>query len=325
MRRALLLLLISGMVGCGPIHTKIRPAAAPQKASSLWVDDRVANRDLFGGAGGARTAPPVRGGRFAFVERKTNGTNPGYEVRDGRGRRWSVKLGKEAQTEVVASRILWAMGYHQPANYYIAEWSMTGAVAGRQEPARFRLESDGTKVASDWSWYENPFVGTQAFRGLIVLQLILNNWDLKTVNNKVYVSDPGRGNQQYVVRDLGASFGGARQFPLLQWLNIREMQGTRNDLEAFESMNLIAGVDGDRVRFAYRGLDEPLIDSVRRDDVVWTCRRLQQITDRQWRDAFRAGGYDPDQARRYIAKIKAKIHEGLALAAKPRNVAQVER
>ena len=325
MRSVLILLFLTGVVGCGPIHTRIKPAEGPQKISSLWVDDRVATRDLFSGAGGARMTPPVRGGRFAFLERKSNGTNPGYEVQDGRGRKWSVKLGKEAQTEVVASRILWAVGYHQPATYYVAAWSLTGAVAGPQEPARFRLESDEQNVASDWSWYENPFVGTQVFRGLIVLQLILNNWDLKTVNNKVYVSDRGPGSEQYVVRDLGASLGGARQFPLLQWLNIRQMQGTRNDLEAFESMNLIAGVDGDHVRFAYRGLDEPLIDSVRRDDVVWTCRRLQQITGRQWRDAFRAGGYEPEQARRYITKIKAKIQEGLALAGKTPSVTRVER
>lgn len=325
MRSASILVVLIATAGCGPIHTRIKPAEDPQKISSLWVDNRVATRDLFGGEGGARSAPPVRGGRFAFVERKSNGTNPGYEVKDARGRRWSVKLGKEAQTEVVASRILWAIGYHQPATYYVAKWSMTGAVAGPQEPARFRLESDGQKVASDWSWYENPFVGTQPFRGLIVTQLILNNWDLKTVNNKVYVSDRGPGSEQYVVRDLGASLGGSRQFPLLQWLNIRQMQGTRNDLDAFESMNFIVGVDGDRVQFAYRGLDEPLIDSVRRDDVVWACRRLQQITDRQWRDAFRAGGYEPEQARRYIAKIKAKIQEGLALAAKPSRVARAER
>jgi len=324
MRDLLVLVMLTGVVGCGPIHTRVTPAEDLQKISSLWVDSRIGTRDLFGGAGGARIAPPVRGGRFAFVERKSAGTNPGYEVQDERGRKWSVKLGKEAQTEVVASRILWAVGYHQPATYYVAEWSMTGAVAGRQEPARFRLESDGEDVASEWSWYENPFVGTQAFRGLVVLQLILNNWDLKTVNNKVYISDRGPGSERYVVRDLGASLGGARQFPLLQWLNIRQMQGTRNDLEAFESMEFIAGVDGDRVRFAYRGLDEPLIDTVRRDDVVWTCRRLQQITDRQWRDAFRAGGYTPEQARRYIAKIKAKVHEGLALESRPSKTARVD-
>ena len=88
---------------------------------------------------------------------------------------------------------------------------------------------------------QNPFVGTQAFRGLVVLQWIPNNWDLKTVNNKVYTSDRGPGTERYVVRDLGASLGGARQFPLLQWLNIRQMQGTRNDLEAFESALPIGG------------------------------------------------------------------------------------
>ena len=36
------------------------------------------------------------------------------------------------------------------------------------------------------SWYENPFVSTQPFKGLLVANLILNNWDWKTSNNKVY-------------------------------------------------------------------------------------------------------------------------------------------
>ncbi len=37
-------------------------------------------------------------------------TAPGYEVRGPDGRTWDVKLGAEAQSEVVASRVLWAIG-----------------------------------------------------------------------------------------------------------------------------------------------------------------------------------------------------------------------
>ena len=62
---------------------------------------------------------------------------------------------------------------------------------------------------SDWSWYENPFVSTQAFKGLVVANLVLNNWDWKTSNNKVYdvSSADGSARRVYVVRDLGASLG----------------------------------------------------------------------------------------------------------------------
>ena len=49
-------------------------------------------------------------------------------------------------------------------------------------------------------------------------------------------------------------------------------------------------------------------------DVRWTTELLNRLTDAQWEDAFRAGGYSPDVRARYIKKIKAKIAEGLALS-----------
>ena len=41
---------------------------------------------------------------------------------------------------------------------------------------------------------------------------------------------------------------------------------------------------------------------------------MNHLTDEQWRDAFRAGGYDPEQTGRYVAKIKAKIAQGLKIS-----------
>jgi hypothetical protein len=40
---------------------------------------------------------------------------------------------------------------------------------------------------------------------------------------------------------------------------------------------------------------------------------MSRLSDEQWNAAFGAGGYPPDQAARYIAKLKSKIAEGLAL------------
>ena len=40
---------------------------------------------------------------------------------------------------------------------------------------------------------------------------------------------------------------------------------------------------------------------------------LNRVTDRQWRDAFRAGGFEASLARRYVARIKARAAEGLAM------------
>jgi hypothetical protein len=99
--------------------------------AELWQEPSTP-RDLFDGAGGESLAP--RDGSFAFVARDTSGWSPGFDVRDSRGVEWSVKLGAEAQSEVVASRILWGVGFHQPSTYYLHEWMLTGAESGPQGP-----------------------------------------------------------------------------------------------------------------------------------------------------------------------------------------------
>ena len=91
-----------------------------------------------------------------FVARDTSGRSPGYDVRDRNGTVWSVKLGPEAQSEVVASRILWAIGFHQPPTYYLPSWTLTGQDAGPKEGGRFRPEIDEWKVVGEWDWTEYP-------------------------------------------------------------------------------------------------------------------------------------------------------------------------
>lgn len=299
-------------VACGPAHQP--PAVTPEAAAleTLWEEPLdLASRDLLSGPGGADMAP-VSNATYAFVAHKTTGKNPGYDVRSSDGRLWSVKLGEEAQPEVVTSRLLWAMGFHQPPTYYLPEWTLSGEDAGQKPEGRFRFEPEGHEVVGEWSWYENPFVSTQPFRGLIVAQLIFNNWDWKTSNNKVYAVRDQRGSRTiYVVRDLGASLGRAKQSPIFKFLNIRHLQGTKNDLEGFERQPFIMGMDDERLEFSYSGLDKTLVRTVTADDVRWACERLSRVSDRQWHDAFRAAHYSDDVIERYVRKIKAKIAEGL--------------
>ena len=100
----------------------------------------------------------------------------------------------------------------------------------------------------------------------------------------------------------------------LNWTPFRGLaQGTRNDLEGFEQQGFITGRAGDTIEFDYRGKHGALLDTVRSKDVVWVCRLLARLSDTQWHDAFRAGGYSRNTASRYIAKLKTKIAEGLAL------------
>ena len=108
--------------------------------------------------------------------------------------------------------------------------------------ARFRRDSEDREVVGEWSWYENPFVGTQPFQGLVVANLMFNNWDWKTSNNKIYdLHDAREGPRQvYVVRDLGASLGKTSFPSFLRWTPTRAMaQGSRNDVDGFEHQGFI--------------------------------------------------------------------------------------
>jgi hypothetical protein len=73
-------------------------------------------------------------------------------------------------------------------------------------------------------------------------------------------------------------------------------------------------VEQGKVRFHFGGRYKHLLEDISVADVVWICERLNRLTDRQFRDAFRAGGFEASVAERYIARIKARVAEGLALA-----------
>ena len=303
------------LAGCARGLRQVQPVqGSPASIAELWQEPSdIRQRDLFHGAGGEELRP--RDTSFTFVARDTSGWSPGFDVRTKDGVEWSVKLGPEAQSEVVSSRILWAIGFHQPPMYYLERWSLTGLESGPQPPGRFRPSIASQEVIGDWSWYENPFVGSREFGGLIVSNLILNSWDWKTSNNKIYrLSAPGNGpGRRFVVRDLGASLGKFTYPTLLRLFRLRGFgQGTRNDLDGFEAQGFIRSVDGSRVEFDYRGIYRDVINSVTAADVRWACRLLSRLSGQQWRDAFRAGGYNPEQTGRYVTKIKAKIAEGLA-------------
>ena len=65
--------------------------------------------------------------------------------------------------------------------------------------------------------------------------------------------------------------------------------------------------------FEYSGPNKPLVSAITPADVRWTATLMSRLSDRQWQDAFRAGDYPPEDANRFIAKLKEKIATGLAL------------
>ncbi|RPJ83549.1 MAG: hypothetical protein EHM18_13865, partial [Acidobacteria bacterium] len=180
---------------------------------ALWRDrGDVAALDLQDGAGGKTRQP---GTNFIFIKENKGGTSPKFEVVDENGVNWKVKLGHEAKSETAATRLVWAAGYHADEDYYRPQIRVQGmkplsrgqeyvSDGGIVREARLERQGGGEKV-KDWSWYDNPFVGTREFNGLRVMMALINNWDLKEDNNAVHDASGAEG--RYAISDLGASLG----------------------------------------------------------------------------------------------------------------------
>jgi hypothetical protein len=290
----------------------------------LWNDPvDLDTRDFFNGPWGAAHAPDPAD-VYTFVELKEGGINPGMTVRDSRGREWKIKqppnTGRNAEgpIEVVLSRVLSGVGYHQPPVYFLPalrvarDGDVYHTIGGR-----FRLSVPKLKSRGDWEWRDNPFLGSTPFHGLLVILLMFNSSDLKDSNNTLYEDrrerptvphlpvDAGRPpiTRWYVVRDLGTALGStARLTPI------------RGDPDIFERLGFIRGVENGFVDFYYNGRHQPVVDRrIRPGDVHWAATLLSRVSDAQWHDAFRAGGYAVDIRSRFIAKLQSKIREGLTL------------
>jgi hypothetical protein len=295
------------------VQPTLAPATAP--SASLWQEPTdLADRDLFHGPWGLERAPDPRA-RYTLVERKHSGINPGMTVRDEHGREWSVKQAPphgqppEGPIEVVLSRVLSAVGYHQPPVYYLTAFTFADDWGVRIEPGgRFRLKDRMLKDRGNWSWQQNPFVGTDAYQGLLVILLAFGSTDLKNSNNTLYEYRAGdRSERWYVVRDLGSALGSTGRFA-----------PRRGDPDAFDRHGFITGVNNGLVVFDYRGWHQELVrNRIRPADVAWASSLLARLDDRQWREAFRAGGYEDGVAGRFIRTLRRRIADGQRVGATP--------
>jgi hypothetical protein len=286
----------------------VPPPPTDQQLAELWIDPGPTPRDLFWGVGGKRYAPPADA-VYTVRKREDSGFSVGYDVVGPDGTEWSAKIGPEAQAEVVVSRILWGLGYHQPPVYYLPSWKgqRKDEDVTIESEARFRPKlAELERLDEYWRWNRNPFVGTRELKALLVTLLILNSTDLKDDNNSTYrLRESWEGaTRWYVVRDLGASLG-----------EIGKINPRRNWLEGFEKEGFVKRLAGGRVEFDYDGRHRELFDTITPADLRWGAGRLRRLTDEQWHDAFRAAGYAEPERTRFIRRIKQKIEDGVALRA----------
>jgi hypothetical protein len=299
--------LIATLIACSGAKAPIK--ASPSVAgATLWEQPTdVATRDVYFGPWGRDYAPNPTD-TYTFVERKHTGVNLGMTVVDSRRREWSVKqpypggMDDESPVEVVVSRILSAVGYHQPPVYYLPSFTLKDDWGTHIEPGgRFRLKLEAMHDIGTWRWEENPFIGSKPYQGLLVMLMMLNDTDLKNSNNTLYERHVGnRVERWYVVRDLGAALG-----------DLNPISPHKGDPESFEQTPFILGVNNRQVDLNVDGWYKKLVRGrITVDDVQWASALLAQLSDRQWHDAFRAGGFEPGAANRFIRALRQKVADG---------------
>lgn len=294
-------------IACATPGVKSTSAHPPsrEQLAELWIDPGTTPRDLASGVGAGHVRPELDG-RYTVLDRDTRGFSITYRVRDRRGAEWNVKIGPEAQPEVVASRIVWGVGFHQVPSFFVERWTaVDGARTQTLGGARFRPRDLPLDGKGTWSWQRNPFVGTREYNGLLSVLMLINSTDLKNDNNELYEvkgTPRERARHWYVVKDLGASFG-----------ETGRVDPRRGYIDGFEKEPFVLEPQGPFARFAFRGRHQELLQRIPITDLQWACHRVLALTDRQLRDAFAAGNYDETTTSRYITRLRAKAEEGLAL------------
>ncbi|MEK6299345.1 MAG: hypothetical protein AABO41_01375 [Acidobacteriota bacterium] len=281
--------------------------------ATLWKEPgAIENLDLFYGPGGTEGAPDASA-TFTFVRRSTSGTSKKIIVKDDKGRQWTVKFGAEARPETAATRILWAMGYHVDEDYFVKRAHIEGWKEGDALNVRFERNHKGSKEIGLWNWDDNPFKGTRELDGLKVLMVLMNNWDLKTDNNKVlqYDKDSGgdRDERVYYVSDLGASFGSTGSLVRKILIFSDPPAGSKGKPSDYSHQTFIDGVDNGKVRFHYKGKDQDALKGITVENAKWMGSMLVRLSEKQLADAFRAAGFDASEVATYVRAMKDRIGE----------------
>jgi hypothetical protein len=274
----------------------------------LWREPTdIASRDLLLGPGGKAMQPDLS--KLTFIKEETGGYSKKYRVKDAAGRVWVAKLGKEAQSETAAVRLVWAAGYVSEINYLVPRVTIEGK--GTFENVRFEARPEDVKRFDEWKWDQNPFTGTRELQGLKILMSLMENWDLKDDNNRILVKE-GSSELQYIVSDLGTTFGkaGGSSGPVSF---LKSIKGSRNEPADYVADKFIDRIEGNFVRLHYSGKNSEMMSNITIADVRWIAGWLSRLSDQQIADAFRAANYSADEVRMLAGAVRKRINELVAL------------
>ena len=265
----------------------------------MWERVSISKRDLFAGPGGNSMRPDLS--RITFLKEEKGGHNKKYRISDGRGREWVAKLGREAQPETVAVRLIWGLGYKTEINYLVPSITIPGK--GTFKNVRLEARPANVERLEEWKWKDNPFVGTKELQGLKMMMVFMTNWDVLDLQNKVV--DVGN-EHHYIVSDLGSTFGrlGNNNLPVIYRLGRKV--GSPKD---YAKTIFVKEVKNGEVKLAYKGKNRSLFKGFTVDEARWLAHLLGDLSDRQISDAFRAANYSSTDINSYTQTVRRKIIE----------------
>lgn len=301
-----------------------RPAVkAHASTAALWRTrgDIGALNTLYGS--GDKEQQPI--GKFTFIKEDKHGSAAKFELVDGRGVHWKAKLGEETQSETAATRLLWAAGYFTDEDYYLPEIRVAKmpklkrghefvTADGVVRSVRLERIVTGQKKKGNWSWFKNPFVGTKEMNGLRIMMALINNWDLKEVNNAIYKR--ADGGLTYVVSDLGASFGKTGNIFTRSKSDPQDynkskfvQKVTSKDVDFFLSSRPFVLTAINVPNYVTRTHMQDIVKDIPLAHAKWLGKLLGQLSDEQIRDCFRAAGYSPEAVEGNASVVKERIRD----------------
>jgi hypothetical protein len=277
--------------------------AGPITNPMLWEQVSPGSLDLYNGPGGVAMQPDVS--RIEFIKEETQGHNKKFRIKDAKGQVWVAKLGREAQPETAAVRLLYGLGYKTEINYLVPELTIPGK--GTHKNVRLEARPENVERLDEWKWKENPFVGSNELQGLKIMMVFLTNWDLLDLQNKVLrVDNNGTIEHHFVVSDLGATFGkvGNNNLPFFFRLGRKT-----NDPGTWYEAGFVSGVKDGLIDFDFKGKGRSLMEDITVGQGRWLAVRLSQLTDQQLDDAFRAANYSPDEVKLLRQGVRERTAE----------------
>ena len=194
---------------------------------------------------------------------------------------------------------MWALGYETEIAYLVPKAKIEGK--GEFENVRLEARPKEIKRAGNWMWENNPFMGTPEFKGLKILMVMINNWDMKDDNNEILAqrdATAGEGELRYIISDLGASFGKTGGF----------LSRNRNNPESYQKSDFIKKVNGEVIDFNYGGKNQKLFEGLTVADAAWLSVWLKRLSDDQIRDAFRAANYSAEDVETLTAAFRNRAN-----------------